>query len=123
MGIPIKRFICASNSNNVLTDFINTGDYNLQRRQLIKTTSPAIDILVSSNLERYIYHISDRDSGLVRSCYESLKQNGKFSVSSEVWLFSSMKFSVLSVNENVGYLRKGLDGVKKLNTTYKDEWN
>lgn len=84
MGIPIKRFICASNQNNVLTEFLNSGRYDLQNRQLIRTSSPAIDILVSSNLERYLYHVSNRNSSLVRSCFGSLERNRYFEVPSEI---------------------------------------
>ena len=87
MGIPIKRFICASNENNVLTEFLNSGRYDLQNRQLIRTSSPAIDILLSSNLERYLYHVSNRNSSLVRSCFGSLETNRYFEVPSEVFRY------------------------------------
>lgn len=55
MGIPIRKLVCASNDNNVLTEFINTGKYSIQNRKFKNTISPAIDILISSNLERWIY--------------------------------------------------------------------
>ena len=58
MGLPVHKFICASNSNNVLTDFINTGIYD-KRREFKKTISPSMDILVSSNLERLLYSVTD----------------------------------------------------------------
>ena len=54
MGIPFRKFICASNENNVLTEFIQTGCYDLRHRHLHVTMAPAIDILKSSNLERYV---------------------------------------------------------------------
>ena len=57
MGLPINKFICASNSNNVLTDFIRTGVYD-KNRQFYTTISPSMDILVSSNLERLLYKLS-----------------------------------------------------------------
>src|SRR5665647_3621498 len=60
MGLPVRRLICASNENNVLTDFINTGIYN-KNRIFKKTISPSMDILISSNLERLIYHLSNDD--------------------------------------------------------------
>jgi len=60
MGLPVAKFICASNSNNVLSDFINTGIYD-RRREFYKTVSPSMDILVSSNLERLLYSIAEDD--------------------------------------------------------------
>ena len=82
MGIPIRRLLCASNDNNVLTDFVTTGLYDLRDRPLKVTASPAIDILRSSNLERYLYHkVGPR---LVEQCYSSLDQQGMFSVPTEV---------------------------------------
>ena len=66
MGVPIKKLICASNSNNVLTEFIRTGIYN-KNRTFVTTNSPSMDILISSNLERLLYHMSDGDSELVAS--------------------------------------------------------
>ncbi len=62
MGLPIHKLICASNSNNVLTDFIKTGCYD-RNRQFFTTISPSMDILISSNLERLLYYFSDGDSG------------------------------------------------------------
>ena len=57
MGLPVNKLICASNDNNVLTDFIRTGIYD-RRRQFVKTISPSMDILISSNLERLLYELS-----------------------------------------------------------------
>ncbi|MBR5344569.1 MAG: threonine synthase [Clostridia bacterium] len=79
MGLPVKRLICASNRNNVLTDFFNTGLYNTHRL-FYKTTSPSMDILVSSNLERLLYEIADRDGDLVRVWMDQLKEKGSYSV-------------------------------------------
>lgn len=84
MGVPFKRLICASNPNNVLTDFLTSGCYDVTSRQLLRTTSPAIDILVSSNLERLLYSVSGRDSELIRSCMENLRDNKYFEVSKDV---------------------------------------
>ena len=64
MGLPIDRLLCASNSNNVLTDFINTGVYD-RRREFYKTVSPSMDILVSSNLERLLYSVTEHDAARV----------------------------------------------------------
>ena len=64
MGLPVGKLLCASNSNNVLTDFFQTGEYNANR-EFYLTMSPSMDILVSSNLERLIYEICGRDGGAV----------------------------------------------------------
>ena len=71
--------ICASNANNVLTDFIRTGTYD-KRRPLLKTTSPSMDILVSSNLERLLYLMSGCDCELVDALMKDLNQNGCYTV-------------------------------------------
>jgi len=81
MGLPINKLICATNSNNVLYDFIKTGTYN-KNRDFSLTLSPSMDILVSSNLERFIYDISGCDAEAVKSAYASLKDSGTFSISS-----------------------------------------
>ncbi len=75
MGLPVGRLICASNANNVLTDFINTGVYD-RRREFHKTTSPSMDILVSSNLERLLYIVSGGDGELVSRLMNELKEQG-----------------------------------------------
>jgi threonine synthase len=80
MGLPVNRFICASNRNNVLTDFIRTGTYSLQR-QFIPTISPSMDILISSNLERFLYELADRDSRQVAALMEELKRTGAYTIS------------------------------------------
>ncbi|XP_052676729.1 threonine synthase-like 1 isoform X3 [Crassostrea angulata] len=84
MGIPFRRLVCASNANNTLTEFINSGVYDIRSRQIQKTQSPAIDILKASNLERFIYHKSDRDSQLVRKCFKELEENQCFEVSGQL---------------------------------------
>lgn len=77
MGVPIGKFICASNENKVLTDFINTGIYD-RRRELSVTNSPSMDILISSNLERFLYEISGRDAELISTLMEQLRKEGKY---------------------------------------------
>ncbi|XP_023132167.2 threonine synthase-like 1 [Amphiprion ocellaris] len=72
MGIPIRKVICASNHNCVVSDFITTGEYDLRGRPLMPSHSPAIDILKSSNLERFIYHVSHGGSRLVRDLFTRL---------------------------------------------------
>lgn len=79
MGLPIDKFICASNENNVLTDFFNTGIYD-RRRELKLTDSPSMDILISSNLERLLYAISNDDSELIRDLMNKLSNDGFYEV-------------------------------------------
>ena len=82
LGLPVGKLICASNANNILTDFIHTGIYD-RRRPLYKTQSPSMDILVSSNLERLLYLLSG-DSGLVRTLMSQLSEEGHYTVSKEL---------------------------------------
>ncbi len=83
MGVPIKTLVCASNTNNVLTDFLKTGTYN-RNRDFYATTSPSMDILISSNLERLLYHMSGENDKLVSSLMNELAVNGKYTVSDEL---------------------------------------
>ena len=78
LGLPVGKLICASNANNVLTDFIRTGTYN-RLRPLLKTTSPSMDILVSSNLERLLYLLSG-DTALVAELMGKLSKEGSYTV-------------------------------------------
>ena len=79
LGLPVGMLICASNANNVLTDFIRTGTYD-KRRPLLKTTSPSMDILVSSNLERLLYLLSGCDCDLVAGLMNQLNTQGYYEV-------------------------------------------
>ncbi len=79
MGLPINKFICASNQNNVLTEFIKTGVYD-RNREFYASVSPSMDILISSNLERLLYDISGNDDKRVNSCMDKLKKTGKYSL-------------------------------------------
>ena len=83
MGLPIAKLICASNENNVLTDFINTGIYN-RNRDFHTTISPSMDILISSNLERFLYDISGCDDEMVAQLMKQLNENGVYEVNSEM---------------------------------------
>lgn len=85
MGIPVNRFICASNKNNVLTDFIRTGVYD-RNREFFMTNSPSMDILISSNLERLLYHLSDGDTSEVAEYMRLLDETGKYEVSEKIKL-------------------------------------
>ncbi|WPC39332.1 threonine synthase [Clostridium sp. JS66] len=79
MGVNIGKFICASNENKVLTDFINTGIYD-RKRDFSVTNSPSMDILISSNLERFLYEISDRNEELINIFMKQLKEEGKYEI-------------------------------------------
>ena len=79
MGVPLRRLLCASNANRVLADFIATGVYDIATRGLVKTPSPSMDILISSNLERLLADLCG-DAGLVRLWMSDLKQAGRFAV-------------------------------------------
>jgi len=81
MGAPIGKLICASNENKVLTDFINTGIYDIRDRKFHLTASPAMDILVSSNLERLLFYLADAER--VRNWMTSLKETGVFEVDAQ----------------------------------------
>lgn len=82
MGLPVGRLICASNDNNVLSDFLATGVYSLDR-EFIKTTSPSMDILVSSNLERLLFEFADRDGALVSEWMKELRAVGHYDIGAE----------------------------------------
>lgn len=82
MGVPIKTLVCASNINNVLTEFLETGTYN-KNRSFYQTSSPSMDILISSNLERLLWHISEGNSALIKKYMEELKTGG-YTVSTEI---------------------------------------
>ena len=82
MGLPIGRLICASNRNNVLSDFFNDGIY-YTHRTFFKTLSPSMDILISSNLERLLYEIVDRDATLVKTWMDLLANCGSFSIGAQ----------------------------------------
>ena len=83
MGIPIDTLICASNSNNVLTDFLTTGTYD-RNRKFFTTTSPSMDILISSNLERLLFHLSGENDVEIRAYMDALSKDGKYTVSDSI---------------------------------------
>ena len=79
LGLPVKKFYVASNANNVLTDFLNTGVYD-RNRQFVQTISPSMDILISSNLERLLYYMSDQDHEQVAAWMKDLAEKGSYDV-------------------------------------------
>ena len=83
MGVPIDKLVCASNDNKVLFDFFQTGDYD-RNREFILTTSPSMDILISSNLERLLYRISGDDDQKTKDMMEALKSTGKYTITEDM---------------------------------------
>lgn len=83
MGLPVNKLICASNANNVLTDFLTTGVYD-RNRAFYATTSPSMDILISSNLERLLYDLCGRDDATIRDWFGQLGKTGRYEVSQDV---------------------------------------
>ncbi|MGN0814847.1 MAG: threonine synthase [Candidatus Coproplasma sp.] len=82
MGLPIRRLHCASNMNNILTDFLAKGEYDMHR-EFYKTTSPSMDILISSNLERLLFEISGRNAQLTADRMNALKQDKVYKITPE----------------------------------------
>ena len=83
MGVPVGKLICASNCNDVLTDFIRTGVYD-RNRPFHTTMSPSMDILISSNLERMLFELSGEDDGAVRGYMDQLKETGRYEITGEM---------------------------------------
>ncbi|MBP3359373.1 MAG: threonine synthase [Clostridia bacterium] len=83
MGLPVNKFICASNENNVLTDFIRTGVYD-KNRPFHTTSSPSMDILISSNLERFLYDLTGENDNIVSEWMKALSETGKYEVNDDV---------------------------------------
>lgn len=82
LGLPVRRLICASNKNNVLAEFLATGVYD-RNREFHRTMSPSMDILISSNLERFLFEITGHDAGRTALWFEALAETGRFSVDEE----------------------------------------
>ena len=82
MGLPVRRLHCASNMNNILTDFLAKGEYDA-RREFYKTTSPSMDILISSNLERLLFEVSGRNGELVAERMNKLKTDKVYKITPE----------------------------------------
>ena len=114
MGLPVNKLICASNENKVLFDFFSTGTYN-RKRDFILTSSPSMDILISSNLERLIYLISGRNEAKNRELMKELNENGRYGITgkmkAELSDFAAgyasadeMKKAIRDTYENTGYV-------------------
>jgi len=83
MGVPIRHLVCASNINKVLSDFIRTGVYD-RNRDFHATISPSMDILISSNLERLLYHMTGEDDAQIRAWFDALKSEGRYEIPVEL---------------------------------------
>ena len=99
MGVPINKLICASNANKVLTDFINTGVYD-RNRDFYTTMSPSMDILISSNLERMLYILSDGDDKYIADIQSQLANGGRFEVNSKVLIILQSLFYGACCDDN-----------------------
>ena len=98
MGVPVNKLICASNINNVLTDFINTGIYD-RNRKFYATVSPSMDILISSNLERLLYIMTDRNDALINEWFGKLAAEGRYEVNDAVKAKLKEEFSAGFCND------------------------
>lgn len=98
IGVPIGMLFCASNDNRVLTDFINTGTYDISDRAFILTASPSMDILVSSNLERQLFELTDRNSEAISQWMADLNEKGRFRVDADTFARVRENFSADSVD-------------------------
>ncbi len=97
-GLPVKRLICASNENDVLTDFFANGTYD-KNRTFKKTIAPSMDILISSNLERLLYHLSDGDGPYIKTLMEQLNEKGCYTVSAAIKEKMDVRFSAYYADE------------------------
>ena len=98
MGTPIEMLFCASNENRVLTDFINTGTYDISERDFALTPSPSMDILVSSNLERQLFELSGRNTEAVRGWMSDLREKKCFRVDADTFAAVRAEFAADSVD-------------------------
>ena len=114
MGLPVNKLICASNQNNVLTDFFTTGTYNLDR-PFLPGISPSMDIIISSNLERLLNHLAEGDTDLVCNLMNELKDKKQYTLPTELYAklssfiadFASEEETLNTINEyykNYNYL-------------------
>lgn len=110
MGLPIKKLVCASNSNNVLTDFLKTGTYD-RNRDFFTTTSPSMDILISSNLERLLYFITGENADLLNKWMNELSTSGKYTVDKDV-------MNIIAENFDAGYC-SDIDVDKTIKSTFE----
>jgi len=97
MGLPIDKLLLATNENNILTRFINDGDYSLGN--VVSTVSPSMDIQLASNFERYLYYLYDQNPARVKSAFEELARDGRIAFSEKEMESVHAEFLSLSVNQ------------------------
>ena len=118
MGVPFGKLICASNDNKVLYDFFRTGTYD-KNREFILTTSPSMDILVSSNLERLLYLSCGRDAAKTKAMMEQLSMNGKYEITADMKEFmKDFCAGYADMEENAKEIRKVFDDTGYLIDTH-----
>lgn len=118
MGVPFAKLICASNDNKVLYDFFQTGTYD-KNREFILTTSPSMDILVSSNLERLLYLSCGRDAAKTREMMEQLSTNGKYEITPDMKEFMrDFAAGYADMEENAKEIKKIFDDTGYLIDTH-----
>jgi len=118
MGVPFGKLICASNDNKVLYDFFQTGTYD-KNREFILTTSPSMDILVSSNLERLLYLSCGRDAAKTKAMMEQLSTNGKYEITADMKEFmKDFCAGYADMEENAKEIRKVFDDTGYLIDTH-----
>lgn len=118
MGVPFGKLICASNDNKVLYDFFQTGTYD-KNREFILTTSPSMDILVSSNLERLLYLSCGRDAAKTKELMEQLSKNGKYEITPEMKEFmKDFAAGYADMEENAKEIKKVFDDTGYLIDTH-----
>ena len=107
-GVPIDRLLCASNDNRVLTDFLNTGTYDISDRSFVLTPSPSMDILVSSNLERQLFELCGRDPQPIRTWMAQLRDERRFKVDAQTFAALRAHFSAdwVSADESLDTIRE-----------------
>lgn len=113
MGAPIDRLLCASNENRVLTDFIETGIYDISSRDFVLTPSPSMDILVSSNVERQLFELSGRDPEAVKGWMEDLSAKRRFELDESTAAKLAAEFKACSIDNE-----KCLETIKEVLDTY-----
>lgn len=119
MGLPVKKLICASNMNNVLTEFFATGTYN-RNRKFYKTITPSMDILISSNLERLLYHESGGDFRQINRYMTELNTTGKYKIDKKIKdrLDKIFHAEFVSEDETRDYIKRMFSSFKYLVDTH-----